>query len=102
MRFADDAHFSFPAELLRVVSPSVENVEARRRLGPVQGRRNVAITRAVPVGRYAVNVAFDDRHVTGIYPWRFLRELGENKTRHMRAYLAELRQHEGRRGRPKS
>ena len=29
------------------------------------------------VGAYAINLAFSDGHDRGIYPWVFLRELGE-------------------------
>ncbi|MCW8088008.1 DUF971 domain-containing protein [Sabulicella glaciei] len=79
--FADGARFSLPAELLRVESPSAE-VQGH---GPGQkviiaGRRHVGIMRIEPVGHYAVRIAFDDLHDSGIYSWAYLRELGERQT----------------------
>jgi DUF971 family protein len=38
----------------------------------------VAIDRLTPVGDYAVNIAFDDGHARGIYPWVYLRELARD------------------------
>jgi DUF971 family protein len=38
----------------------------------------VAIDRVTPVGDYAVNIAFDDGHARGIYPWVYLRELARD------------------------
>lgn len=35
----------------------------------------VELVDAVPVGRYALNLAFSDGHDRGIYPWVWLREL---------------------------
>ncbi|WP_375464341.1 DUF971 domain-containing protein [uncultured Methylobacterium sp.] len=35
----------------------------------------VAVTRIVPMGGYAVHVAFSDGHARGIFPWVYLREL---------------------------
>jgi DUF971 family protein len=33
------------------------------------------ITGVVPIGHYAVNLAFSDGHARGIYPWSYLAEL---------------------------
>jgi DUF971 family protein len=33
------------------------------------------------VGRYAVRLAFDDGHDTGLYSWDLLRELGAERDR---------------------
>jgi DUF971 family protein len=75
--FADGSRFSLPAEYLRVESPSAE-VQGH---GPgqkviVAGRRHVGIMRIEPVGHYAVRIAFDDLHDTGIYSWDVLHQLG--------------------------
>lgn len=35
----------------------------------------VIITDVVPIGHYAVNLAFSDGHFRGIYPWSYLAEL---------------------------
>ena len=37
----------------------------------------VAIDRIAPVGGYAINIAFDDDHARGIFPWAFLRALAQ-------------------------
>ncbi|MBB4280504.1 DUF971 family protein [Agrobacterium tumefaciens] len=66
------------AEMLRVLSPSAE-VQGH---GPgqkvtVPGKRNVAIRSMVATGNYAVRIVFDDGHDSGIYTWKYLKELGE-------------------------
>lgn len=89
--FDDGRRFSFPAEFLRVESPSAEV----RGHGPGQrtlvvGRRHVGIMRLEPVGNYAVRIVFNDLHDTGIYSWRYLYELGENRDLLWQAYLAAV------------
>ncbi|THV24938.1 gamma-butyrobetaine hydroxylase-like domain-containing protein [Peteryoungia ipomoeae] len=74
--FNDGSVAALPAEMLRVLSPSAE-VQGH---GPgqkvtVPGKRNVAIRGVVPTGNYAVRIAFDDGHDTGIFTWTYLREL---------------------------
>ena len=76
--FDDGKAFVLPAEMLRVLSPSAE-VKGH---GPgqevtVPGKRNVAIRAVHPTGNYAVRIAFDDGHDSGIFTWSYLRELGE-------------------------
>jgi DUF971 family protein len=75
--FDDGARFRLPAEYLRVESPSAE-VQGH---GPgqkviVPGRRHVGILRIEPVGHYAVRIAFDDLHDSGIYSFDYLYRLG--------------------------
>lgn len=90
--FDDGAKIRLPAELLRVESPSAE-VKGH---GPgqkqtVPGKRNVAIARIEPVGSYAARLVFDDGHDTGLYSWRYLRELGEGQQAIFAAYLKALK-----------
>ncbi len=89
--FDDGASFALPAEYLRVFSPSAEvqghSAAERKTLG---GKRNVAIIDVAAVGNYAVRLDFDDMHRTGIYTWRYLRELGEKQEANFAAYLQEL------------
>lgn len=40
----------------------------------------VALTGATPIGQYALQLTFSDRHARGIYPWSLLRSLGLNLT----------------------
>jgi DUF971 family protein len=88
----DDGHtFALPAEYLRVESPSAE-VQGH---GPgqktlVPGRAYVGIIGLEPVGNYAVRVIFDDLHDTGIYSWAYLHQLGVERERRWRDYLAAL------------
>ena len=96
--FDDGACFSYPAELLRVESPSAE-VQGH---GPnqktvVAGRRHVGIMEVEPVGHYAVRIKFDDLHDTGLYSWDYLRHLGENQDAIWRDYLAALDERDLRR-----
>ena len=89
--FDDGNRFRFPAELLRVESPSAE-VQGH---GPgqrtiVAGRRHVGIMKIEPVGNYAVRLHFDDLHDTGLYSWDYLYELGRNQERRWRDYVAAL------------
>ncbi len=89
--FDDGASYALPAEYLRVFSPSAEvqgHSPAERKT--VGGKRNVAIIDVAAVGNYAVRLDFDDMHRTGIYTWRYLRELGERKEEKFAAYLQEL------------
>lgn len=89
--FDDGSTFTYPAELLRVESPSAE-VQGH---GPGQktllpGRQHVGILKIEPVGHYAIRIEFDDLHDTGIYSWRYLYELGANQERIWGEYLAAL------------
>jgi DUF971 family protein len=89
--FDNGVTFRYPAELLRVESPSAE-VQGH---GPgqkqtVAGRRHVGIMAIEPVGNYAVRIKFDDLHDTGIYSWRYLYELGEAQEERWQAYLEAL------------
>lgn len=89
--FDDGAAYALSAELLRVRSPSAEvqgHSPAERRT--VGGKRRIAVAAVKPVGNYAVRLEFDDGHASGIYTWRYLRELGESAAESFAAYLDEL------------
>lgn len=91
VEFEDGRSFSFPAELLRVESPSAEvqgHGPGQRQV--VAGRRHVGIMQVEPVGNYAVRIVFDDLHDTGIYSWSFLYELGLDQQRRWDDYLKAL------------
>ncbi|WP_374309973.1 gamma-butyrobetaine hydroxylase-like domain-containing protein [Dongia sp.] len=94
IEFDDGKTFQYPAELLRVESPSAE-VQGH---GPgqktiVPGRRHVGIMKVEPVGHYAIRIEFDDMHDTGIYSWRYLYDMGRDKDRIWQGYLDALAQH---------
>ncbi len=89
--FDDGASFRLPAELLRVESPSAEvKGHGGEPKQVVPGKRNVGIAAIDPVGNYAIRIVFDDGHDTGIYSWRYLRELGENHDVLWAVYLNAL------------
>ncbi|MCO6186340.1 gamma-butyrobetaine hydroxylase-like domain-containing protein [Rhizobium sp. L1K21] len=91
--FDDGQSFSLPAEMLRVLSPSAEvQGHAPDQKVTVPGKRNVEIVSVQPNGNYAVRIGFDDMHNTGIYTWRYLRELGERGNELFAAYEQELRE----------
>ncbi|GJE28303.1 gamma-butyrobetaine hydroxylase-like domain-containing protein [Methylobacterium organophilum] len=89
--FEDGGRFDLPAEYLRVSSPSAEvqgHSPAERRV--IGGKRDVAILAVEPIGNYAVKLAFDDMHDTGIYGWEYLYDLGREYRNRWADYLREL------------
>ncbi|MDP6804821.1 MAG: DUF971 domain-containing protein [Rhodospirillales bacterium] len=89
--FDDGRSFRLPAELLRVESPSAE-VQGHHadEKTTVAGRRHVGIVSVEPVGHYAVRIAFDDLHDSGIYSWDTLYRLGADQDGIWNAYLRAL------------
>ncbi|MET0545557.1 MAG: DUF971 domain-containing protein [Caulobacterales bacterium] len=90
--FDDGAKFDIPFELLRVESPSAE-VQGH---GPSQkvvvtGKADVGVTKAEPVGRYAVRIIFDDGHDSGLFTWPYLRKLGREKDSLLQAHRKAAR-----------
>jgi len=89
--FDDGSRFAFPAEFLRVESPSAEvqgHGPHERRTVP--GKRSVGITGLEPVGHYAIRILFDDGHDTGIFSWDYMYRLGREQGQRWRDYLAAL------------
>ncbi len=89
--FDNGEHFAYPAEFLRVESPSAEvqgHGPGQKKL--VSGRRHVGIMEVVPVGNYAVRIKFDDLHDSGIYSWQYLYRIGRDQDALWQAYLDNL------------
>ncbi len=89
--FDNGVTFGYPAEFLRVESPSAEvqgHGPGQKQL--VAGRAAVGIIGVEPVGNYAVRIKFDDLHDTGIYSWSYLYDLGERQAALWQAYLAAM------------
>ena len=89
--FDDGQRFELPFEYLRVYSPSAEV----RGHGPGQetlqlGKHDVLIRSVDPVGNYAVRLAFDDGHDSGLYAWGYLYELGATRADKWQHYLDRL------------
>ena len=85
--FDDGARYLLPFEYLRTHSPSAE-VKGH---GPGQevlvlGKQNVGLSGIEPVGQYAVKLIFDDGHDSGLYSWKYLRELGEKQAENWAKY----------------
>ena len=89
--FESGEAFEFPAEFLRVLSPSAEvqghSPDERK---TIPGKRNVMVLEVHPVGNYAVRLVFDDLHSTGIFSWDYFLKLGRDQNRLWRDYLDEL------------
>jgi len=91
VEFEDGHEFRYPAEFLRVESPSAEvqgHGPGQKKL--VAGRRHVGIMDVTPVGNYAVCIKFDDLHDTGIYTWDTLYTYGVNQDELWSDYLAAM------------
>jgi DUF971 family protein len=89
--FDDGTSFRYPAELLRVESPSAEvQGHSPAQKVTLAGKRNVGITELEQVGNYAVRIIFDDGHNTGIYSWPVLYRLGRDQELIWATYEAAL------------
>jgi len=89
--YSDGSRFELSYEFLRVYSPSAEV----RGHGPGQevlqsGKKDVDILSLEPVGSYAVQPHFSDRHSTGIYSWEYLYDLGTHRQSLWQDYLKRL------------
>ncbi|MEM5515618.1 gamma-butyrobetaine hydroxylase-like domain-containing protein [Henriciella sp. AS95] len=77
--FEDEATFVIPYKRLREESPSAEVQGHGSGPKPPQPPvpSDISVSKADPVGRYAVRIHFTDGHSSGLYTWKYLRELGE-------------------------
>lgn len=89
--FQSGETFIFPAEFLRVLSPSAEvqghGPDERKTVG---GKRSVGILDVEGVGNYAIKITFDDQHDSGIYTWELLHQMGREQETLWAGYVAEL------------
>lgn len=89
--YNDREKYQLSCELLRVHSPSAEVQGHSRGQEVLQiGKKNVNIIQIKPVGNYAIQLVFDDGHDSGLFSWRYLRELCENKESYWKQYLQRL------------
>lgn len=94
--FDNGFHFVFPAEFLRVYSPSAEvrgHAPGEEKLQT--GKQNVSLLEANPVGNYALQLVFSDGHRSGVYSWDYLEDLGCRFDELWQDYLRRL-QHAGK------
>ena len=64
-----------PSSFLRMYSPSAENKKSLLSLN-TNKFKSVKILKISKVGNYAIRISFDDGHITGIYSWEYLHEIG--------------------------
>ncbi len=90
--FDDGQTFDLSAEYLRVMTGSAQDRgHGSGPRPPIAGKASVKILGINPVGAYAVRLAFDDGHDTGLYSWDLLHDLGARYARHWGAYLEGLK-----------
>jgi DUF971 family protein len=80
--WSDDMETSYEASDLRRKCPCagcVNEWSGERMLKPETIADDLSFTQIAVVGRYALNFHFSDGHDTGIYSFRYLRSLAENK-----------------------
>ena len=82
--WGDGSESYYPMEVLRKVSPSAENVGERDLLGNLIGGGTgpkefpgITVTGWEIVGGYAIQFRFSDGHNTGIYSYKYLKDLAE-------------------------
>jgi DUF971 family protein len=89
--FDTGEEYDFPAEYLRVFSPSAEVRGHGRGQEVLQyGKREIEITSINQAGNYAIQIIFSDSHDSGIFSWDYLQDLGSNYTSNWIDYLAKL------------
>ena len=88
--FSNGDSVGFSAEFLRVFSPSAE-VRGHGKPKLVTNKKQVAISKLLPVGHYAIKLMFDDGHDSGIYSWSYLKQLAEQQQALWQDYLQQLR-----------
>lgn len=91
LRYADGTQWQFPAEFLRVFSPSAEVRGHGKGQAVLQtGKRLVGIESVEAVGHYAIKISFDDGHNSGLYSWDYLTQLGSEQEAKWAQYLQDL------------
>ena len=91
--FAGAEPFTLSAEMLRVMSPSAEvQGHSPEQRVTVARKRTVKIKDLKPVGNYAVRIAFDDGHDTGLFTWPYLQTLHTERDKRWAEYLSSLAQ----------
>jgi len=94
----------YPVAYLRRMSPSAEARQLREQIAknPLTvlpnsgGDEPLRAESAELVGNYALRIRFSDGHDTGIYSWRYLREIDPDRSggSELRAVAAEARKDE--------
>lgn len=81
--WSDGQKYTYNAKQLRFMCPCavcVDEFSGERKITQDSVASDVALEKALPVGRYGVNLVWSDKHSTGIYTYKYLRELDAEKT----------------------
>jgi ATP-binding protein involved in chromosome partitioning len=81
--WSDGQKYTYTAKALRFACPCavcVDEFSGERKVTIDSIPDDIALEKALPVGRYGVNLVWNDKHSTGIYTYRYLRELDAEKT----------------------
>ena len=84
--------FTIPARLLRAMTPSAEGRGhgGMNQFEPIAvASRQVGVRDIQQVGRYALRIAFDDGHDSGLYTWDRLHRIGKERAFLERALAAK-------------
>lgn len=82
IRWADETENRFDATTLRLAcacAGCVNEWTGEKTLKPESVASDIKIEYIGIVGRYALNFHFSDKHETGIYSFKYLRELAEKR-----------------------
>jgi ATP-binding protein involved in chromosome partitioning len=80
--WSDGQKYIYDARTLRSLCPCavcVDEFSGERKVTLESIAPDVALEKALPVGRYGINLVWSDKHSTGIYTYRYLRELDAEK-----------------------
>lgn len=81
--WSDGQKYVYNAKELRFRCPCamcVDEFSGERRIQESSIDPAITLEKALPVGRYGVNLVWSDKHSTGIYTYKYLRELDAVKT----------------------
>ena len=79
--YGNGDRYNLPFEYLRVFSPAAEEKTKHPSSRPGSEKKEVNISAITPLGSYALQIAFDDGHETGIYSWARLYDMAINLQR---------------------
>ncbi|PVZ68297.1 gamma-butyrobetaine hydroxylase-like domain-containing protein [Pelagibaculum spongiae] len=92
LAWPDGFECELSCEFLRVHSPSAEVRGHGIGQETLQvGKQEVNITQLEAVGHYALKPTFDDGHDSGLFDWKYLRKLAEEKEQYWTDYLQKLK-----------
>ena len=80
--WSDGQKYIYEAKALRFMCPCagcVDEFSGERKIKLASIASDISLEKALPVGRYGVNLFWNDKHSTGIYTYRYLRELDSEK-----------------------